>query len=74
MERAPRIRAGLRAGGLGASLKRIARLMRAASLAGLSRRKGTTTTIRDGGRQAPGLVDRNVVAAKPNQLWVAGIT
>ena len=56
------------------SLKRIARLMWACGLAGVSRRKGTRTTIRDGGRQAPDLVDRNFVAERPNQLWVADIT
>ena len=71
---APRIQADLLAEGIRASLKRVARLMRAAGLAGVSRRKGTTTTIRDSGRQAPDLVDRNFVAEKPNQLWVADIT
>ena len=71
---APRIQADLAAQGIRAGLKRIARLMRAANLAGVSRRKGTRTTIRDGGRQAPDLVDRNFVAANPNQLWVADIT
>jgi len=71
---APRIQADLLAEGIRASLERVARLMRAASLAGVSRRKGTITTIRDSGRQAPDLVDRNFVAEKPNRLWVADIT
>jgi putative transposase len=71
---APRIQAELAAQGIGVGLKRIARLMRAAGLAGVSRRKGTRTTIRDGGCQAPDLVDRNFIAEKPNRLWVADIT
>jgi putative transposase len=33
-----------------------------------------TTTVRDGARQAPDLVDRSFVAAAPNVLWVADIT
>ena len=56
--------------------KRIARLMRAAGLVGASRRRsGVTTTRRDKeARPAPALVDRNFVASRPNQLWVADIT
>ena len=72
---APRIQADLVAEGIRAGLKRIARLMRAAGLSGVSRRKGARTTIRDDGTaQAPDLVDRNFVAERPNQLWVADIT
>jgi putative transposase len=55
--------------------KRIARLMRAAGLAGVSRRKYTVTTVR--GRDAhgiPDLVTRNFSATGPNTLWVADIT
>jgi putative transposase len=55
--------------------KRVARLMRAAGLAGVSRRKWITTTVRDrDARPAPDLVDRNFVAPGPNRLWVADIT
>jgi putative transposase len=55
--------------------KRVARLMRAMGLAGVSRRKGTTTTIRDrDARPAPDLVDRDFTAPGPDQLWVADIT
>jgi putative transposase len=56
--------------------KRIARLMRAAGLAGVSRRRtGVTTTRRDkSARPAPDLVDRNFTASRPNHLWVADIT
>ena len=72
---APCIQADLVAEGIQAGLKRIARLMRAAGLSGVSRRKGAGTTIRDDGTaQAPDLVDRNFVAQRPNQLWVADIT
>jgi putative transposase len=55
--------------------KRIARLMRAAGLRGVSRRKGCWTTLRDkDARPAPDLVQRKFVADAPNQLWVADIT
>jgi putative transposase len=72
----PRVHAELRAGGEKHGRKRIARLMRAAGLVGASRRRtGVTTTRRDKqARPAPDLVDRNFVASKPNQLWVADIT
>ena len=73
---APRVQAALKAGGEKHGRKRIARLMRAAGLVGASRRRsGVTTTQRDKeARPAPDLVDRNFVAARPNQLWVADIT
>ena len=48
--------------------------MKAASLAGVSRRRFVTTTVRDGGRQAPDLVERSFTAGAPNVLWVADIT
>src|ERR1700738_4112986 len=73
---APRVQAALKAGGEKHGRKRIARLMRAAGLVGASRpRSGVTTTRRDKeARPAPDLVDRNFVASRPNQLWVADIT
>jgi putative transposase len=73
---APRVHAELRAGGQRHGRKRIARLMRAAGLAGASRRRrGVTTTRRDkDARPAPDLVERNFAASRPNQLWVADIT
>ena len=71
---APRIHAELIGQGVRIGKKRIARLMRAAGLAGVSRRRGVVTTWRDGGRQAPDLVDRNFTADRPNVLWVADIT
>ena len=55
--------------------KRVARLMRAAGLQGISRRKRVRTTIRKpGARLAPDLVDRDFTADRPDQLWVADIT
>jgi putative transposase len=72
---APRIHAELRDQGIRVGRKRVARLMREAGLAGVSRRRGTRTTIRDDQRRpAPDLVDRNFQASGPNELWVADIT
>ena len=51
--------------GLRVGRKRIARLMSQAGLAGVSRRRFVTTTVRDGGRQAPDLVERNFTSEKP---------
>ena len=71
----PRVHAELAAQGVHVSRKRIARLMRAPGLAGVSRRKGPRTTIRaTGARPAPDLVERDFAAAGPDQLWVADIT
>jgi putative transposase len=71
----PRVHAELTAQGVHVSRKRIARLMRAAGLAGVSRRKRPRTTIRaQDARPAPDLVERNFAAAGPDQLWVADIT
>jgi putative transposase len=54
---------------------RVGRLMRAAGLRGVTRRKECWTTTRDHGvRPAPDLVHRDFVAEAPNQLWVADIT
>ena len=47
--------------------------MRQAGLAGVSRRR-FVTTVRDGARQAPDLVERDFTAERPNMLWVADIT
>ena len=72
---APRIHAELAAEGTHVGRKRVARLMRAASLAGVSRRRWTSTTRRDTrARPAPDLVDRDFSADRPDRLWVADIT
>lgn len=55
--------------------KRVARLMRQQGLAGVSRRRGVRTTIRDdAAAPAPDLVNRDFHPARPNALWVADIT
>jgi len=72
---APRIHAELAAQGTHVSRKRVARLMREASLEGASRRRQFSTTVRSADRrQAPDLVERNFTAGGPDQLWVADIT
>jgi putative transposase len=43
-------------------------------LAGVSRRKFVTTTVKGDSRQAPDLVERNFTAEGPDLLWVADIS
>jgi putative transposase len=72
---APRIQEDLREEGAHVGKKRVARLMKAEGLQGVSRRKWVTTTTRDADAQAaPDLVERRFAAEAPNQLWVADIT
>lgn len=72
---APRILRDLRDAGHRVGQKRVARLMQAAELVGVSRRRWVTTTQRGVAATAvPDLVQREFVAAAPNQLWVADIT
>jgi putative transposase len=72
---APRVHAELRASGMHVGRKRVARLMRGNGIRGVSRRKWTTTTVRDRAAVvAPDLVKREFRAQGPNQLWVADIT
>ena len=71
---APRVHAELAAKGTYIGRKRVARLMTQAGLAGVSRRRFVITTVKDGGRQAPDLVERNFTAEAPDRLWVADIT
>jgi len=55
--------------------KRVARLMKAADLRGVSRRQHVVTTQRAKKvRPAPDLVNRNFTAKGPNNLWSADIT
>ncbi len=71
----PRIHAELAAEGKPVGRKRVARLMREAGVEGVSRRKGTKTTVRaEDARPAPDLVDRDFTATGPDRLWVADIT
>ncbi|MCK2212428.1 IS3 family transposase [Actinomadura sp. ATCC 31491] len=73
---APRIHADLRElDGIRVGRKPVARLMRTAGLAGVSRRRGCRTTIAD--RQAiaaSDLVKRKFTTAEPNRVWTADIT
>ena len=72
---APRIHAELADEGIHVGRKRVERLMKAAGLAGVSRRRSARTTFRDERvRPASDLVDRNFHADAPDQLWVADIT
>jgi putative transposase len=71
----PRIWEELIEQGVRMSRKRVARLMRAQGLQGVSRRKAIHTTRRSPEAQpAPDLVDRDFRACAPNRLWVADIT
>jgi putative transposase len=55
--------------------KRVARLMKAAGLQGVTRRKWVTTTRREPqARPAPDLLERDFTAAGPDQRWVADVT
>jgi putative transposase len=72
---APRIHAELRSTGMQCGRKRVARLMRQASLQGCHRRRPFHTTRRDPQAElAPDLVQRTFRASTPNQLWIADIT
>jgi putative transposase len=71
---APRVHAELASAGIRVGRKRVARLMSQAGLAGVSRRKFATTTVKGDRRQAPDLVERNFTAEGPDLLWVADIT
>ena len=71
----PRIHAELVEQGVHVGRKRVARLMRIASLCGVSRRRWLNTTRRQpNARPAPDLVQRHFVADAPNRLWVADAT
>ena len=73
---APRIVRDLRDAGEHVGQKRVARLLRAAGLQGVSRRRAwRRTTIRDPhARPAPDLVRRQFRAHRRDVLWVADIT
>ncbi len=72
---APRVHAELAALGIHIGRKRVARLMRALGVQGVSRRRWPRTTVRDSAQPpAPDLVARDFTAPGPNHLWVADIT
>jgi putative transposase len=69
-----RVHAALAHRGVHVGRKRVERLMRLRELSGLVPKRYRRTTIRvPGVRVADDLVDRNFVAAAPNQLWCADI-
>jgi putative transposase len=69
-----RVHAALAHRGVHVGRKRVERLMRLRGLSGLVPKRYRRTTIRvPGVRVADDLVDRNFVAAGPNQLWCADI-
>ncbi len=65
---APRVRAALRAQGVCGAHKRVARLLRAAALAGCDRRRVRTTIADPAQTSAPNLVARDFAAAVPHRL------
>jgi putative transposase len=72
---APRIRAELvDVDGLRIGVRHVARLMRKAGIAGVSRRRFCVTTTRDGSPASADLVERKFETDGPNKLWVADIT
>ncbi|WP_103377153.1 IS3 family transposase [Streptomyces noursei] len=71
----PRITAELRETGERVNHKRIARVMRGASLAGVRLRRRHRTTVADpAAAKAPDLVGRDFTASKPNTKYVGDIT
>jgi putative transposase len=71
----PRILGDLQDAGEFVGRKRVARLMRAAGIVGVSRRRFVITTKRSASEgAAPDLVQRDFTATAPNELWVADIT
>jgi putative transposase len=70
----PRVHAVLASEGIRVSRKRVARLMKLARLAGVSRRRKYRSTRDKDARPAPDLVERRFTATAPDQLWVADIT
>jgi transposase InsO family protein len=74
---APRVHAELQEDGLRVGRKRVARLMRAAGLVGVHRRRRRRADPRPVPRAtttAPDLVQRRFSASAPDRLWVADIT
>jgi putative transposase len=72
----PRVHAELRGAGVRCGGKRVARLMRAAQLVGVQRRRWTPrTTIADPhASAAPDRLARDFTATAPNQRWASDIT
>jgi putative transposase len=72
---APSLHADLAADGERCGRKRVARLMCAAGLQGVHRRRGIRTTRQDkNAAPAPDLLERDFTATAPDHKWVADIT
>jgi len=72
---APRLTAEIRHHGEKWIRKRVARLMRAGSIEEIHRRRRGKHGRRSGSTAtAPGLVEGDFTATRPNQLWVADIS
>jgi putative transposase len=69
----PRLHAELQAQGVRCSRNRVARLMRQAGISA-KRRRLVTTDSRHAQRVAPNRLQRDFMAAAPNEKWVADIT
>ena len=72
----PRVHVELRAQGRGVSRGRIERLMRRHGIRAIMARprRARTTDSRHGLPIAPNLIERDFIAAAPNQVWLADIT
>lgn len=71
----PRIHAELRAQGIVASRKRVARLMRSAGIKGKKRRHSKASSFSPGTiPAAPNVLNRQFSVSRPNQTWVSDIT
>jgi transposase InsO family protein len=71
---APRIEGQLRRRGMVVNHKRVARLMAANGLVGVSNRRKWRRSDPHKGRLAPDLIERDFTATGPDQKWVADIT
>lgn len=72
---APRIRLDLADAGVCVGVKRVARLMRKAGIAGVHRRSWRHATKQDPTAEpAPDRLDRDFTATGPDQKWVADVT
>jgi putative transposase len=72
---APRIHAELATKGIACGRKRVAWLMRSAGIVGCHRRRTVVTTVREAAAGGiPDHLQRQFVAAAPNQRWTADIT
>lgn len=70
----PRILRDLQDEGIAISRKRVARLLRAAGLRGVTRRRFRVPSAGGPHPVAPNVLDRGFAVAAPNQVWAADVT